>query len=62
MSDLLKPGVSGRLTLNDFLSPQRIKLTGVLFSAMFNLAKFQVSDREGAVFACFDVCAASPLG
>ena len=49
MSDLLKPAVDGRLTLSDFLSPDRIKLTGVLFSAMFNLAKFQAFEARDPI-------------
>lgn len=41
MHDLLKPAAEGRLLLSDFLHKDRCKLTGVLFSAVFNLTKFQ---------------------
>ena len=41
MHDLLKPATEGRILLSDFLHRDRCKLTGVLFSAMFNLTKFQ---------------------
>lgn len=32
--------------LRDFLHPERVKLTGVLFSALFNLAKFQLFESR----------------
>ncbi len=39
--DLLKPARDGQLKLTDFLHRDRVKLTGALFSALFNLSKFQ---------------------
>ena len=41
LHDLLKPEVEGRLLLRDFVRPERIKLTGALFNALFDLDKFQ---------------------
>jgi hypothetical protein len=41
LHDLLKPDVEGRLLLRDFVRPERIKLTGALFNALFDLDKFQ---------------------
>jgi serine/threonine-protein phosphatase 2A regulatory subunit B'' len=41
LHDLLKPRVEGRILLSDFTRPDRIKLTGVLFNALFDLDKFQ---------------------
>lgn len=49
MCDLLKPARDGRLTLADFLHPDRVKLTGALFSAMFNLSKFQAFEARDPV-------------
>jgi serine/threonine-protein phosphatase 2A regulatory subunit B'' len=40
-ADLLKPAQPGRFLLSDFTHPDRVKLTGVLFSALFDLEKFQ---------------------
>ena len=40
-ADLLKPAQAGAFLLSDFCNPDRIKLTGVLFSALFDLEKFQ---------------------
>lgn len=42
-------GRAGHLTIHDFLHPERVKLTGVLFSAMFNLSKFQLFEGRDAV-------------
>lgn len=41
LHDLLKPEAEGRLLLRDFVRPERIKLTGALFNALFDLDKFQ---------------------
>jgi serine/threonine-protein phosphatase 2A regulatory subunit B'' len=41
MHDLLKPKVEGLILYTDFISKDRIKLTGALFSALFDLDKFQ---------------------
>ncbi len=40
-ADLLQPRVPGRFLLSDFTHPERVKLTGVLFSVLFDLDKFQ---------------------
>ena len=40
-AQLLQPRVEGRLLLRDFTRPERIKLTGALFNALFDLDKFQ---------------------
>jgi serine/threonine-protein phosphatase 2A regulatory subunit B'' len=48
MTDLLKPDVPGHFQLKDFLNPTRVKLTGVFFSALFNLAKFQLFEGREA--------------
>jgi serine/threonine-protein phosphatase 2A regulatory subunit B'' len=40
-ADLLRPAVPGRFRLADFTHPERVKLTGVLFSALCDLEKFQ---------------------
>jgi serine/threonine-protein phosphatase 2A regulatory subunit B'' len=49
MHDLLKPRVEGRIVITDFLHPDRAKLTGALFSAMFNLSKFQAFEARDPV-------------
>ena len=49
MSDLIKPSTPGRITLHDLLRPDRVKLTGVLFAALFNLAKFQSFEARDPV-------------
>jgi serine/threonine-protein phosphatase 2A regulatory subunit B'' len=49
MSDLLKPDVPGHFELKDFLEPTRSKLTGVFFSTLFNLSKFQQFEAKDAV-------------
>jgi len=41
LHDLLQPAEEGRLLLRDFLRPERVKLTGALFNALFDLDKFQ---------------------
>jgi len=40
---------AGHLRITDFLHPDRVKLTGVLFSAMFNLTKFQMFEGRDPV-------------
>lgn len=48
--DLLQPAVEGHILLSDFLHPTRVKLTGVLFNALFDLDKFQrFEGREAAM-------------
>ena len=49
MSDLVKPAVPGRITLRDMLRPDRVKLVGVLFNALFNLSKFQAFEARDPV-------------
>lgn len=49
MTDLLQPEVPGEFRLTDFLNPTRVKLTGVFFSCLFNLAKFQSFEAREAV-------------
>jgi len=39
-ADLLKPRKPGYLVLEDFLNPERVKLTGCFFNALFDLNKF----------------------
>ncbi len=39
-ADLLQPRVPGRFVIRDFTNPERVKLTGVLFSALFDINKF----------------------
>jgi serine/threonine-protein phosphatase 2A regulatory subunit B'' len=41
LHDLLKPRVEGQILYTDFTAKDRIKLTGALFSALFDLDKFQ---------------------
>jgi len=50
MTDLLKPDVPGHFRLEDFLEPTRVKLTGVFFSTLFNLSKFQLFESKEPVF------------
>ena len=40
-ADLLKPRKPGYIVLDDFLNPERVKLTGCFFNALFDLGKFQ---------------------
>lgn len=48
LHDLLKPRIEGRILFCDFIVPDRIALTGVLFNALFDLDKFQrFEGREG---------------
>lgn len=48
--DLLQPAVEGRITYGDFTHPARVKLTGALFSALWDLDKFQRFEaREAAM-------------
>lgn len=49
MSDLLHARKPGHFTLSDFLHPSRVKLTGVLFSSLFNISKFQAFEARDAV-------------
>jgi len=46
MTDLLNPTQPGIFRLADFLHPSRVKLTGVLFSALFNLNKLQTFEQR----------------
>lgn len=39
-ADLLHPARAGHFTLEDFLNPERVKLTGCFFSSLFDLNKF----------------------
>jgi serine/threonine-protein phosphatase 2A regulatory subunit B'' len=39
-ADLLHPSRPGRIVLGDFLNPERVKLTGVFFNALFDVEKF----------------------
>jgi serine/threonine-protein phosphatase 2A regulatory subunit B'' len=48
-TDLLKPDRPSHFELKDFLDPTRVKLTGVLFSCLFNISKFQAFEARDAV-------------
>ncbi len=39
-ADLLHPERPGRIVAADFLNPERVKLTGVFFNALFDVDKF----------------------
>lgn len=46
MADLLKPEVDGEFRLEHFLNPERVRLTGVFFSVLFNLSKFTAFEQR----------------
>jgi Ca2+-binding EF-hand superfamily protein len=50
MHDLLKPKNPRGICIEDFLNPEHVKLTGVLYNAMFNLQKFQAFESRDPVF------------
>lgn len=39
-ADLLRPARPGSIRIEDFLNPERVKLTGCFFNALFDLGKF----------------------
>eukprot|EP01138_Halocafeteria_seosinensis_P005730 gb/GECG01005858.1/.p1 GENE.gb/GECG01005858.1/~~gb/GECG01005858.1/.p1 ORF type:complete len:370 (+),score=52.21 gb/GECG01005858.1/:1-1110(+) len=49
MNDLLSPEEFGVFKWKHFIHPDRCKLTGVLFSALFSLSKFQAYEAREAV-------------
>jgi len=46
MADLLQPEVDGVFRFEDFINPQRVRLTGVFFSVLFNLSKFTAFEQR----------------
>lgn len=65
-ADLLQPRTPGRFLLGDFTHAERVKLTGVLFSALVDLDKFQRFEgrecvRRSGVWAAPFTFARAPL-
>lgn len=46
MADLLQPKEDGIFRFEDFINPQRQRLTGVFFSVLFNLSKFTAFEQR----------------